>query len=161
MLTKIGFVLEHLGPSQLPYQLIRSINSYYQEKDDVDVILYWRNVAPFVVTPLCASMNLFEAFRSDSPLIATDLNSASRILQYFTLDRYYYLMDLEWCHMPSKNYEQLAEIYQNPKLKIIARSEQHKNIFELTWNRKVEGIVPDANIKGFLELINGVKNEQH
>ena len=158
MLTKIGFVIEHLGPAQLPYQLIRSINSYYQEKDDVDVILYWRNVAPFVVTPLCASMNLFEAFRSDSLLIATDLNSASRILQYFTLDRYYYLMDLEWCHLQSKQYEQLAEIYQNPKLKLIVRSQQHYDIVQLTWGITPIGIVEDCRIDKFLEVIK--KNEQ-
>ena len=155
-LTKIGFILEHLGPAQLPYQLIRSVNSYFEQKDDADIILFYRNCAPFVVTPHCAVMNLYEAYRYDAHLIATDLNSASRILDYFTNDRYFYVWDLEWTKI-NKPYEQLAQVYQNPKLKLIARSQQHAEIIRTSWGINCIGVVEDARIDKFLEIINGGK----
>lgn len=154
LLNKIGFILEHLGPAQLPYQLIRSINSYYEQKDDTDIILFYRNCLPFVVTPNCAVMNLFEAFRYGANLVATDLNSASRILDYFCDGRYFYVWDLEWTKA-NRPYEQLADIYQNSKLKLIARSQQHFDIIQTTWGITPVGIVNDCNIKEFLGLING------
>ncbi len=156
MLTKIGFLLDNCGPNQLAYQLIRSINSTLLERDDFDPIIYYRNVAPFVVRPNFAVMNMFEAYRPNSALVATDLNSAQRILEYFTLDRYFLLWDLEWTK-GSRNYEQLSDVYQNPKLKIITRSIQHKNLFELAWGRTVEGVIEDANINQFLSLIRGLE----
>ena len=155
-LTKIGFVVESLGPNQLAYQLIRSANQLLMERDDFDIILYYRNLSPLVMKPNFAIMNMYEAFRPDSPLVATDLNTATRILDYFTLDRYFYIWDLEHTKM-NRSYEDFAQIYQNPKLKLITRSKQHFDIIQLTWGITPIGIVEDARIEKFLELINAGK----
>ena len=156
MLTKIGFIVESLGPNQLAYQLIRSINQLLKERDDVDPIIFYRNTAPFVIQPNFAIMNLFEAFRYYGNIIATDLNSASRCLDYFVDNRYFLVWDLEWTKL-QRPYESFAEVYQNPKLKLIARSKQHFDILQLTWGITPIGIVEDARIEKFLELINAGK----
>lgn len=157
-LVKFGLLVNDLGINQLCYQFIRNYNNYLLEKDDVDAILYYRNLGLFPgVQPHFAIMNMYEAYRNNDVLIGTDLNGANRILEWFTPSRYFYVWDLEWFHIPQKSFEQLSGIYNNPNLKILARSDQHAKILELSWGSKIAGIVHDTNIEDFAKIIRGEK----
>jgi hypothetical protein len=158
MLTKIGFLLSDCGPNQAAYEIIKSCNEYLSRKDNIDPIIFWRNISPFVITPNFSSMCMYEAYRYNGNLISFDLNSATRSLDYFVDSRYFYVFDLEWCHIKNRPYEQLAEIYQNPKLKLIARSQQHYDIIKLSWGILPVGIVQNSNIEEFAGIINGENN---
>lgn len=153
---RIAFIVPKIGPDQLCFQLIDNANNYLRGYDDVDVTIFFRQDGPRPVQPNFSIMCLFEAFGFNGDmLIATDLNGASRILTYpgCNPDRlYFYVWDLEWLRMSQKTYEQLRDIYANPKLKLIARSNTHAEILTALWQRPI-AIIEDANLEEFAKLI--------
>jgi len=153
-MEKFGIIVNHLGPCQVSYQLIKTINEYLEKHDDVDSVLFYHNLTPTVAKPNFAVANLFEAYAYNGRLISTDLNNASRSLDYIgTKQKYFYPIDLEWTKLQNRQYEQLSQIYCNEKLPIIARSENFKQIFEKTWGSKVIGVVENFNFGQLVKVI--------
>jgi len=151
MIEKFGFVLNNLGPLQSAYELIRSSNELLDKTDRYSITGFYHNLSPLVITPKFAVMTLFEAFSYTGRLIATDLNSGSRIQDYMgTTSKYLYPYDLEWIHRPNKQYEPLASVYNN--LPIIARSKTHYDIFKSVWKEPIS-IVENGDMSRLIDVI--------
>ncbi len=154
-IKKLGFVVNHLSINQISYELISSANKMLSHRDDVDVSIFWSSDGPRVVKPNFACYCLYEVFGFTGHTVATSLQTASRILSYPGPNQhkmYYYMMDLDWLRLPNKQFEQLRDVYLSPKLNLIARSQDHFNIISSVWKKPL-GIVEDANVEGFAELI--------
>lgn len=152
---KLGFVVPHLTVNQLSYQLISSANRVLLARDDLDVILFWVNDGLKIVKPLFSTMCIFESYGYDGITIATNLSTASRILDYPGPNRnklYYYVYDLDWLRIPQRQYESLASIYMNPKINLIARSKSHFDIIKSVWKEPI-GIVEGADAQEFVKLL--------
>lgn len=159
-IRKLGVICEDLGPNQLAYQLITSANTLLEETDDYDVCLFYRNFLPPVKNANFGTFTVYEAFSYDGVMIATDLHSANAMVKWPGPNRkkmYFYIQDLEWIRLRNQmQYEQLAQVYMNPKLNLIARSEDHKNILESVW-RPVSAVVEDGDIRRFVEVVEWTK----
>lgn len=155
-IKKIGFICEDLGPNQLSFQLITSANKLLEETDYYDVCLFYRNFLPPVRHANFGTFTVYEAFSYDGVTVATDLHSANAMSKWPGPNRhnmYFYVQNLEWVRLRDQvPYEQMAQVYMNPKLNLIARSEDLKNIIESVW-RPVVGIVEDANVKEFVKVV--------
>lgn len=155
MIKKYGFLVDSMGINQLAYQLTRSANEYLLTNDSVDVAVFFRNPAAFCIKPNFGVFHMFEGFSYDGFTVATDLSSAQRMLTWPGPNRrnmFFYLNNLEWLHLPQKQYEQLADIYMNPKLNLIARSATHAEIISSVW-RPCYGVVENSNFSKFVEVI--------
>jgi hypothetical protein len=158
-IKKLGFVISHLTVNQLSYQLISNANRLLGERDDVDVSIFFANDGPRVVQPRFACYCLFEAFGYNGHTIATSIQTASRVLSYPGPNRnqlWWYMWDLDWLRLPaeSRQYEQLAQLYMNPKFNLVVRSADHFNIVKSVW-REPASIIEDANIEEFAQLVGG------
>ncbi len=58
--------------------------------------------------------------------------------------------------MQNRDYDELRKVYENPRLKLIARSERHAKIIRNAWQDPV-GIVENADIQ---QLWNVVKQNE-
>jgi hypothetical protein len=154
-ILKMGFIVNNLGPNQLSYQLINSANSYLRNKDDTDVAAFYHSMSPIPYKPNFGLFHLFEAFNYNGYMIATNLHSASRMLSWPGPNRhkmYLYCYDLDWLRLPQKQWEQLAQIYLNPKLHLISRSQNHAEILGSTWKTPIS-VIEDCNFSRFAEFI--------
>ena len=151
---KFGVLVDNFYASQQSFYLI---NYYNQAVKD-----YGHDITVFFETPVypCVPvgfgvMQLNEAFGYKGPLIASSFNLAAKLLGCTGTDeRYFYLWDLEWIRFEGKHFHQISQIYQNPKLRLIARSIEHKDIIEDCWNVKVAGIASNFNPEHFAGTIN-------
>lgn len=145
---KLGVLLNDLGPSQVSYLFIRNTANWLGSHSSHDVIgFYADQVSPCI--PINFSvMQMNEAWDFHGRLIATNLQTARRCLGFpGTRDRWFYVWDLEWLRPGQRNYRDLAQVYRNPNLKLIARSEDHRVAIEDAWNRSVEAVIPDFNME--------------
>lgn len=152
MKMKLGILLDNLGPNQLAFNVIKNGN----EVKDFDFIAFYENFLRPCIPPNFAIMQSFEAWSYDGALVATNLSTAGKLISYpICKHKYFYVWDLEWIRLKEKHYGGLQPIYNHPKLKVIARSQSHKDIIENCWNVKVAGIVDDCNISKIQEIIHG------
>lgn len=155
--NKIGFMVESLEPSELTTHI--TINSL--EVNDLDVILFFERLGRAATFHLCSNMHVMEAYNFDGPLIATNLNTALKLINFPSpKPKLFFLNDLEWLRFPNKNYDTFETIYRNKELTLIARSEDHAKLMENCWNVKVEHIVHNYDFfgNGFLNFLKG-KND--
>lgn len=140
--NKLGFILNSSGPSEISYSVLNGA----MERDDLDTFLFFLQIdKPCIFSTVC-QMFYTQAYGFDGPIIATDLNTASKLLQMPTPHKkYFFLNDLEWIRFPQKNYHELEEIYRNTELTLLARCEDHKKLIESCWNKKVERIIENYN----------------
>lgn len=147
---KLGVIVDNLGPNQLAYNVIKAGNFL----KGCDYIVFYENFLKPCIPTNFATMQMFEAWGYDGTMIATNLSSASQLSNFpLVKHRYFYIWDLEWLRMKEKHFRPLAEVYRNPNLILIARSENHKNVIETCWNVKVAGIVDDFEMSQLYEVV--------
>ncbi len=157
IVNKLGMIINNLGSSQLAFGAINSGNQFVKQEERSDFILFYYELAPECAKPEFMVCNLAEAMNYNGSLIATNLNSAARILEFpGTQSKYWYCWDLDWLRMQNRDYDELRKVYESPRLKLIARSERHAKIIRNAWRDPV-GIVENANVQ---QLWNVVKQNE-
>lgn len=147
---KLGFLVSTLD---IPC-LIENINRVLPTRPDLDICVFYENAVKPPIPPKFATMNITDAWNYSGDIVATDLSTATKILRFPNIKRkYFYVYSLEWTEMVYKEYEQLASIYQNPKLNLLAQNTQDAQIIEQVWNRPVFGVVDTFEIKSFLNFL--------
>ena len=140
-MIKLGFAINNLGPSQLSYYLIKELNSLLKKRGDLDIIVFYENIARPYIKPEFALMQMAEAWSYGGTVIATDIAIAEKLLTFPAPTRKaFYIWDLEWLRKP-RMFRELQPTYGH--LELIARSNDHKEAIEGAWNRKVIGVVED------------------
>jgi hypothetical protein len=151
--VKLGFLVPHLGGTQLAFRLIYNVNKASHRSIDKDIVVFYENIVKPCYTVGFMTTNVADAWSYPGPMIATNLSTAHKIIQFPGPPRkYFYVWDLEWKDIPNKKYEALAEIYHNPKLELIARSDHHAKAIEHVWGRSVKAVVEDCDIDQLFAL---------
>lgn len=160
-MNKIGILLNNLGPSQLAYYAVKNGNDFVNNNPHKDFIVFFYEISPECLRPNFAVMNLSEAYNYNGILVATDANSASRIIEFpGTVNRFFYVWDFEWLRLNNKNFEDLKTIYDNNKLPLIARSKTHFNLLKKIWKEPI-GVVEDANISELYKITSEYINDKN
>lgn len=152
MKNKLGICINNLGPSQLNYFLIKSINEYLDSNINTDIIAFYENIQPKCIPTKFALMNIIEAWDYSGTLIATDLSTASKIAKFPSVTRkIFYIWDLEWIRLRQKQFEELRSIYGNPELELVTRSVDYKKIIENCWNVEVKYTIENFEIETLIK----------
>lgn len=156
-MDKLGFIVPHLGASQLSYSLLRNINQAVANDVSIDYNIFYEDMQKPCINPGFCVLQIHEAYEYKYPLIATSFNTANKLIRFpGTTKKFFYVWDLEWLRPKSIDYNQLAEVYQNSELQLICRSNSHKKAVEDAWNVPVNHIVEQINLKKFMEIAYGV-----
>ena len=67
-------------------------------------------------------------------------------------DKFFYIWDLEWLRKPMQ-FTDVVSIMRDERIKLIARSENHKDLIEKYANREVSGIVDNWNMQQLEEIL--------
>lgn len=150
---KLGVMVDNLGPNQLAFYLINYGNKMTME-DNKELIVFYSNPQSPCLNIGFPIMQISEAWSYNGPLIATNFNLASQLIKFTgTPHKYFYVWDLEWLRMPNKQFQVLVDVYRNPRLKLIARSEEHARVINSCWNTEVVGVVDNFNVEKIYDII--------
>jgi hypothetical protein len=148
---RLGILVRSFDSSQLSYHILEHASRVLGEYANIDIVVFYENLAKPWKTPLFAVMNIGEAFGFDGVAIATSLSTAAKLREFPGPEaRFFYAWDLEWVG-GSAPYEEMADIYCDRSLPIIARSQNHAEMIERCWNRSVYNIVENFNVKELAE----------
>ena len=152
IMYNIAAIVDSLGPSQSSFYLIKQFNDLIKSVDYSPVCFY-NNITNPVVTPFFSCMNASGLSSFEGLAISTSIETAGLLLNTSSkVDRCMYVWDLEWLRTPL-DFENSISIFRHPNLKIIARSQSHKDIIENYTNKKVSGIVEDWKVKDLVNII--------
>tara|TARA_Y100000592_G_C5431540_1_gene298626 strand:- start:405 stop:881 length:477 start_codon:yes stop_codon:yes gene_type:complete len=151
---KTGIILEDLNASQVSYYAIKNINKYLEDSLD-DFVLFFESAGNSVIQPQCSSMGINELWSFDGTAIATTVSTCLSLAQsHSTLDKYFYVWDLEWSRPRGVDYDYIVTAFNNPEIKLIARSKDHAKAIKNYCNRDVCGVVPNFCVENLMKVIN-------
>lgn len=149
---KFGVVVSDLLASQMALLLIKKANAHAASHPRDDVVVFYENISRSCVPLFGAAMHVSEAFAYDGILIATNLSTASKILNFpASPKKFFYVYDLEWTRLHQKDFRALYEIYGNPELTLLARSTEHAKVISDAWNRQAT-VINDFDFERIAEL---------
>ena len=152
MTSKLGVCVKNLGPSQLAYQVISQGNEFVGSVGG-DFVAFFDEPHRPCIQPSFASMQVMEGWGYEAPIVATTFNTAEKLLRFpACTKRLFYVNDLEWLRS-SRGYEHLRAVYGSPRLTLIARSADHKQVLEQLWNRPVAAVMDRFEIPALLQLV--------
>ena len=153
-MNKIGVVLGDLGPSQLSYYVVKNLNQKCEETAKDDFVAFVENISTHILEPDFGIMNIGEVWSFDGVLIATSVSTALQIIgSVNSAEKYFYVWDLEWMRPSGHDFQYTVKAFNDPKIKLIARSEEHAKAIKNYSNRNVIGIVDDFNIEQLYKVI--------
>lgn len=149
---KAGILIESLGLSQKAFEIIKEINKIGSLEDYWDIVIFYLDYDRIIIPPLFAMMNITEAYGMDSPLISTSIETTEISLNCIkATKRFFYVFDMEWTHK-TYDVDKLLNVYMNPKVELIARSDDHATVIEKCW-KKPAAVIENFNYEKLTELI--------
>lgn len=151
---RIGISVDSLGVSHLAMVLIDQINAIGKLDKYIDVIVFYHRYDTLLKPPLFAMLQEEEMWGYDAPVVATTLKTAQTLLFCpKPTKKFFYVWDLEWMY-GMYDVDEMAKVYCNPNLHLIARSEDHADIIEQCWKKPVD-ILEDFNNEQLMAIIGG------
>lgn len=152
MITKIGVILPHLGPSQLAFNVVNQINQLSNFNNNFDFMLFFENLVKPCINPNCAAVNANEIWSFEGILISTNINAAIASAKAVNRARnIFYVWDLEWLRGMT-DFPFNMQAYRNPNVELVARSQHHVRAIEDYCNRKVSKVIEDINLIEIVKL---------
>lgn len=159
---KLGFAIHDLGPSQLAYKLIRNSNEYLESHPGDSVIGFYQEMIRPIMNVGFPIMQIHEAFGFDGCMVGTSLSTMNKVISCASpLTKIFYVWDLEWLRMQQCHYEKLANIYRNPDITLIVRSEDHSQAISDVFNVKPSHIIDDFDIEKIMSIAEELENAQY
>ena len=147
-----GIVVNALGISQMSFQLTTELNKLSDLDDYWDIILFYHTYDMILKPPFFAMLQEEELWGFNAPCMATDLETAQRLQNCPCPNpKLFYVWDLEWTQ-GTYNIDEIASIYMDPKLQLVARSDSHAKAISSCWKEPIdviEGFEHDKLIKLF------------
>lgn len=149
---KAGILVETLGMSQKAYEIIREINKVDSLDTYWDIIVFYLEYDRFIIAPNFALMNMVEAYGMDGPIISTSIETTKISLNCVrATKRLFYVFEMEWANSPH-NVDELIDVYMNPEIELIARSEDHAKVIERCWKKPI-AVIENFNYEKLTNLI--------
>lgn len=153
-MNKIGVVLGDLGPSQLSYYVVKNINQRCETTAKDDFVAFVENISTHILEPDFGIMNIGEVWSFDGVLIATSVSTALQVIKAVnSAEKYFYVWDLEWMRQSGHDFAYTVKAFNDPKINLIARSEEHARAIKNYCNREVIGIVDNFNTEQLYKVI--------
>lgn len=153
-MINIAAVIEHLGPSQKSFYLIKEFNKAVRNNNICVSAFFQKSTVP--VTPLMfssKSCSFLSGFHHNA--ISTTISEADILLKSSNnAKKYLYLWDLEWIYEP-QNYSTICNVLLDRRLSIIARSDSHAKLIENFCNKKPIATLDNWNIDKLISIIEG------
>lgn len=153
-LAIIGFIFNHLAISHLTYLGLNSINKLCKTYAGIDVCIFTQHIVPSCVPHLCPVFGISDLARwHHYPLISTSIETTVAALFSNAPLVYFYCFDPEFIDKPHFESSDLKSAFRDPRVRIITRCDDHKQLIEEEFGIKVCGIIPDCDVEKLAKLV--------
>lgn len=147
---QFGLLVKNLYDSELNWRLLSQVN-YLAKTGIADIIIFYEDAMPQVIHPMCTIMQIVEAYEYKFPLIATNLSTAQKLLNFpRSPKKIFYSWDLEWMRFKNESFYGFKKIYESSELELVCRTQEHKILIEKLWDKKVSRVSPKALLQEIL-----------
>lgn len=143
---KIGFLVDSIGPGQVPYLCIDQCNKWLSQDFSLTFSLFYLENAQPCLQPFFARFHAKDAMAFTGHLIATSNSTLDVLKSCMRAKRYYYINDLTWINNPSM-------ALQDKSIVKFTKCEDYYNKLKDSIEIS-QKIVKDFNISKVLEIIN-------
>lgn len=148
----IAATIEHLGPSQKSFYLIKEFNKTINDHKICVSAFFEKSTIPVIpVMFSCKSTSFISGYHYNA--ISTTISEADILLKSGNnAKKFLYLWDLEWLYVP-QNYSHVCKILLDDRLSIITRSDSHAKLIENFCNKKSIGVVDNWNMQDLIKVM--------
>lgn len=152
-MIRCGIMVDSLSPSQLTFYLVNYVNTIMSRSVHNHFIFFLNEITPFLINPLCPCLNSTEIVQfNDGIIVTTTLNDTLRAINAIHNSSIkFYVWDLEWIRRPL-DYFTNYNIFNNPRVEIIARSHEHAKMIENYANLTKVRVVENCDMEKILCL---------
>lgn len=154
-LYSVGIIFENLNICQLNYLAFQHINNLCRNFVGVDIAVFTQELRgkPFA-TLLCPILEIKKLITWKYPLITTTISSCLDALESYSEKIYYYMFDIDFLDNYNYNISLLHGIFHNPRVKVINRSLDHKNVIEAEFDIKThDTIITDFDLNNIISIM--------
>jgi hypothetical protein len=138
--------------SQEKTLLVSSINGLVIERN-VDCSIFHSDFGPLPIQCLASMYQLCEMWDFTGTVITTDFNIARQLINCpGPSKKFFYIWDFSWTRVPKLVYNNVADVYCNNSLELIARTEDHNKVLTQCF-KKPKYILDDWNIDQLEQII--------
>lgn len=138
--SRLGILVSSLGSDEMAHSILTN------DWEGIESIVFFQNAVKPALTPSFAMMNITEAFSYNGVCLATDFDTAEKLLRFPGPSRkFFYVWNLDWFKDEAGNlsYGNLARVYRG--LPLIARNESDRTTLESSWNVQVFDVIEGFN----------------
>jgi hypothetical protein len=149
----IGFIFSHLALSHRTYLGLLSINQFCRNYTGVDICIFSQHLIQPCVPLLCPVFKVSDLIRwGNYPLVTTDIGTTIEALSSNASVIYHFCFDPEFINQPHMESSELKSAFCDPRIRIITRHEDHKELIEAEFGISVCGIIPDFDVEEIVQL---------
>ncbi|TXT66110.1 MAG: hypothetical protein BAJALOKI3v1_50110 [Promethearchaeota archaeon] len=155
----IGFVVNHLGPNQTSYGVIKACNECLSKYNNISPSIYYVNQSIPCIKSIVPRYPSYEIRDHVGMIIATSVETALLIQQSYQPNRYkiFYIDDLHYLRNSLMLKSKYNDIMLDSDIVKICRSQDHaKELMQLGYSIHNKTI-PYIKIESFLEMLNGTE----
>lgn len=150
----VGFVFTHLSVSHLTYLGLNSINQLCKTYAGIDICIFSQHIIQPCVSLLCPAFGMSELVRwNDYPLITTSIGTTIEALASNAPIVYHFCFDPEFVDQPHKESCDLRPAFCDPRVRVIVRHEDHKQLIEEEFGIKICAVIPDFDVEKIIKLV--------
>lgn len=149
----IGVIFEYLTISQMTYLGIISINKFCHERIGADLCIFYQHYSLPPVKLLCPILGIQQLEKWHHPTITTSIETCLEALDFNIPRVFFYVFDPDFINRPDLSSNDLRRAFCDPRVHIITRHKDHKELVETEFGIQVLDIIPDFNIEAFIKLI--------
>ncbi len=138
-MIKSGIMVRNLDMSQFGVFLMDNVNSLLDEYgDNLDILVFYEGWGKLPMSPRFCSLMEREVWGLDGVVMSTDIKTTQRLIQCpGPTKKFFYVWNLEWLGLQQNgvDYSWLHDIYCNPAIELVARSNNHARLLEKIWKK--------------------------
>ncbi len=138
-LYNVGIVIQHIGYSQLAFDVLKSVEQFCLNYVGVDICFIIQQQNPSLINPLCPVLTVDHLIGWKSPLITTDLSTTIDAINNVSENIYYYVYDLDFLQRWDLKTSVLNRVFNDPRITLITRHHTYKKIIEQEFGVSVRG----------------------
>lgn len=151
-MISLAAVVDHLGPSQKSFYLIKEFNKAAHSNEICVSVFFERSSIPVSPTMFsCKSVSFLSGYH-DIAISTTLANTDMLLKSNNRATKYFYMWDIEWLIQP-RNFSSICDVLLDPRLSIICRSESHADLLYNFCNKRSIGIIDNWNINQLLNIV--------
>lgn len=146
---KLGFIIDNFGSSQLAYNLIKKLNEFLENRQDICIIGFFENLQRQVTLPNFCTMNVTETYGFDGTVVCTNPEQVQMIKRFPGPKRIiYYVHNLPWIPYKGLEVEYFQDVFCDPSIEIQTRCEDYAALIKNNFGR--DSTVNKMEIEKFL-----------